>query len=160
MITAVERLKLWTRRLQAEVYALYLAYEDPRVRGTRGSSQPAWWGTRSALLDLIPGPATHPRLPLDDLILISLGIALAVRLIPPDIFAECRKKARPFTAEGKSMSKKTAAVAVAAVGFSLAVLATFFCDAVVEEYPFKDRLLSKGSLCYDFKDRVRREPEF
>ncbi len=35
-----------------------------------------------------------------------------------------------------------------------------FCDAVVEKYPFKERLLSKGSLCYDFKDRVRRELQF
>lgn len=64
-------------------------------------------------IDLIPDPV--PMLGyLDDLILIYLGIALAVRLIPPYILAECRKKARTVTSEGKPMSK-TATVAVAAV---------------------------------------------
>jgi len=54
-------------------------------------------------IDLIPDPA--PILGyLDDLILIPLGTALAVRLIPPDILAECRKKARIVTSEGKLMS--------------------------------------------------------
>jgi uncharacterized membrane protein YkvA (DUF1232 family) len=81
-------------------------------------------GYASSPIDLIPDPA--PILGyLDDLILIPLGTALAVRLLPPDILAECRKKARIVTSEGKLMSK-TATVTVAAVWFSLAVLATFF----------------------------------
>ncbi len=74
--------KAVARRLKREVRALYLAYRDPRT---------PWYGRAFAAIvvayalspiDLIPDPI--PVLGyLDDLILIPLGVALALRMIPP-----------------------------------------------------------------------------
>lgn len=73
-------------------------------------------------IDLIPDPI--PVLGyLDDLILIPLGVALAVRLIPPQILAECRAKAK----EGVDRPvNRVAAVVVVAVWVALAVAAAVF----------------------------------
>lgn len=35
---------------------------------------------------------------LDDLILLPLGIAMAIKMIPPDIMAECRERAQTLSA--------------------------------------------------------------
>ena len=62
-------------------------------RGTQGS-----YGVRGGVR-VQPGrfdPRPHPRY-LDDLILVPLGIAPAIRIIPPDALSECREKARSAT---------------------------------------------------------------
>ena len=88
-----QRWKMGARRLKREVRALYLAYRDPRT---------PWYGRVLAALvvayalspiDLIPDPI--PVLGyLDDLILIPLGVALALRMIPREVMAECRAHAQ------------------------------------------------------------------
>jgi uncharacterized membrane protein YkvA (DUF1232 family) len=110
--TFLERWRQRVYRLKREVYALYLAYKDPRVP----------WYTRLfagivvayafSPIDLIPDPI--PILGyLDDLVLIPLGIALAIRLLPPDILAECRQEAHRVMAEGKPTNWGAAAVIIA-----------------------------------------------
>ena len=49
----------------------------------------------------------------DDLVLIPLGIAVAVRMIPPHVLAECRAKAHDSRIGGKTASRLAAAVIVA-----------------------------------------------
>ena len=49
----------------------------------------------------------------DDLILVPLGIALAVRLIPPAVMAECRSRAVQMIDSGKPASCGAAAVIIA-----------------------------------------------
>ena len=61
---------------------------------------------------------------LDDLFLVPLGIALAIKLIPPSVLAEHRAQARKVVAEGKPVNR-TAAVVVVVVWVSLAILATY-----------------------------------
>jgi uncharacterized membrane protein YkvA (DUF1232 family) len=123
------RLEAWkerARRLQAETYAVYLAYRDPRV---------PWYARAFAALvvayafspiDLIPD--FIPVLGyLDDLVLVPLGIALALRMIPPAVMAECREKAREAMALGKPANWAVAAaiiviwLALAALGVLLVV---------------------------------------
>ena len=81
------------RELKIQVHALLLAYRDPRT---------PWYAKALAALvaayalspiDLIPDfiPVLGQ---LDDLLLVPLGIALAVRLIPREVLADCRTKAR------------------------------------------------------------------
>ena len=41
---------------------------------------------------------------LDDLIVVPLGLALAIRMIPADLLAECRERARVAFAAGKPVS--------------------------------------------------------
>lgn len=60
-------------------------------------------------IDLIPDPI--PVLGyLDDIILIPIGIALAIRMIPPDVLSNCRKRAR--TLEDKPVNKTATAVVI------------------------------------------------
>jgi len=49
---------------------------------------------------------------LDDLILIPLGIAVAIKMIPPAVLAECRARARASMAAGKPVSRIAAAVII------------------------------------------------
>jgi uncharacterized membrane protein YkvA (DUF1232 family) len=86
------QLKWWARRLKQETHALALAYRDPRVPWYARLVAACVVAYAFSPIDLIPDPI--PVLGyLDDLILVPLGIALAVRLIPPAVLAECRARA-------------------------------------------------------------------
>ena len=50
---------------------------------------------------------------LDDLILLPLGIALAIRLIPPEVMIECRARAVHALQNGGPVSRIAAAVIIA-----------------------------------------------
>ena len=81
------------KQLKLETWAIYLAYRDPRT---------PWYARLFALfvvgyalspIDLIPD--FIPVLGyLDDLILVPLGVALALKMIPEPILTECRERAR------------------------------------------------------------------
>lgn len=86
----------WRARAEAlrnEVYALYFAYRDPRT---------PWVARLFALLvvayalspiDLIPDFIPMVGY-LDDLLLVPLGVALALRLVPSSVMADCRAHAQ------------------------------------------------------------------
>jgi uncharacterized membrane protein YkvA (DUF1232 family) len=104
-------LRAKARMIKQDTYALYLAYRDPRV---------PWYAKVWAALvvayafspiDLIPD--FIPVLGyLDDVILVPLGIALAVRMIPPDVMAEARLAARERLSQGKPVNWAAAAVII------------------------------------------------
>ncbi len=82
----IERLKRWARGLKAELYTLYLAYKDPRVPLHAKVFTAVVVGYAFSPIDLIPDAI--PILSyLDDLLLVPLGIAIAVRMIPPHVLA-------------------------------------------------------------------------
>jgi uncharacterized membrane protein YkvA (DUF1232 family) len=88
----VGRLKSWARGLKAEIHALYLAYARIFAAIVVGYA--------FSPIDLIPDPI--PILGyLDDLLLIPLGVALAIHMIPEPDLAECREKARRAADEEK-----------------------------------------------------------
>ena len=83
----------WVSVLKQDTYALYLASRDRRVP----------WAAKIVLIvvvayalspiDLIPD--FIPVLGyLDDMILFPLGIALAIKLIPDEVWEECKAEAR------------------------------------------------------------------
>jgi uncharacterized membrane protein YkvA (DUF1232 family) len=116
-MSPIGRLKRWALRLKVEVYALYLAYKDPRVPWYARAFAAVVVGYAFSPIDLIPDPI--PVLGyLDDLVIILL--ALAIRMIPPQILAKCREEARD--AKDRPVSKM-AAMVVVAVWISLAALA-------------------------------------
>ena len=120
------RLESWARRLKVEVYALYLAFKDPRVPWYARVFAAIVVGYAFSPIDLIPDPV--PVLGyLDDLILIPLGVALAIKMIPPAVLAECREKARD--AKDRPVNK-VAAVVVVAVWIGLAMLALWLAARV------------------------------
>jgi len=86
------QMKQWARLIKRDVHAIYLASRDPRVpwhAKTLGFAVAAY---ALSPIDLIPD--FIPVLGyLDDLIIVPLGIALVVKLIPPDVMAEHRELA-------------------------------------------------------------------
>lgn len=104
--------------LKRETYALYLAYRDPRTPWIARIVAGCVVAYAFSPLDLIPDFV--PVLGyLDDLVLVPLGVALALRLIPPDVLAESRARARDLT--GRPVNWAAAAVIVA-IWLGLAVL--------------------------------------
>src|SRR5215212_6202650 len=100
--------KRWAGRLKSETYALYLAYKDPRVPWYAKLFVALVVGYAFSPIDLIPD--SIPVLGyLDDLILVPLGVALAVRMIPPPVLAECRERAQVVMANGKPINRVAAA---------------------------------------------------
>jgi uncharacterized membrane protein YkvA (DUF1232 family) len=115
----IRRLESWARRLKVEVYALYLAYKDQRVPWYARVFAAVVVGYAFSPIDLIPDVVPVFGY-LDDLILIPLGVALAIKLIPPHVLAECRQEARD--AKGRPVNR-VAAVVVVVVWIALAALA-------------------------------------
>ncbi len=123
MPSALATWKARARQLEAEVYALYLAYRDPRVPWYAKFLVACVVGYALSPIDLIPDFV--PVLGyLDDLLLLPLGIALALRMIPPEVMVECRERARSELAAGKPVSRAAAAVIVL-IWLGLAALAVW-----------------------------------
>lgn len=102
-------LKAWARRLKTELYALYLAADDPRLPWPVKLLAISVVGYALSPIDLIPD--FIPLLGyLDDLILLPVGIWLLLKLIPPPLMAECRLKAQAES--DRSLPKSTTAVVV------------------------------------------------
>lgn len=89
----IEKLKRRAKHLKGETLALYLAYKDPRTPWHARVVVAIIVGYALSPIDLIPD--FIPVLGyLDELILVPLGIALAVKLIPPDVLTESRERAK------------------------------------------------------------------
>ena len=98
------RLRARVRALEADTYALYLAARDPRVPWPAKAVAAITVAYALSPIDLIPDfiPVIGH---LDDLVLVPLGLALAIRLIPPPILAEHRAEAERRFAHGGPRSR-------------------------------------------------------
>lgn len=107
-------LELWkqrARQFKTEVYAVYLAYQDPRVPWHARLFAAIVVGYAFSPIDLVPDPI--PILGyLDDLVLIPLGIMLALKMIPPQVIAECRAQAQARADQGQPTNWKAAAIII------------------------------------------------
>jgi len=126
----LDQLKRRARALKVEVYALYLAYRDPRVPWYARLFAAAVVAYAFSPIDLIPD--VIPVLGyLDDLILVPLGIQIALRLIPPVVMAESRAQAQAVITAGKPVSW-AAAVVIVALWLALAVGAVVWLARLVQ----------------------------
>ena len=100
------RLRLRARRLKREVYALYLAVRDPGTPWYAKLLGVAVVGYALSPIDLIPDFIPVLGL-LDDLILVPAGIALVLRMVPAEVMARCRERARAELS-GKRLVSRTA----------------------------------------------------
>jgi uncharacterized membrane protein YkvA (DUF1232 family) len=111
------------RQLYAHTYTLYLAYRHPRT---------PWYAKVFAALivgyvfspidpipDFIPGVGL-----LDEMLVVPIGILIATKMIPPEVFEECREKAREV-AEGEKPVSRVAAVVVVAIWLLCVALAVY-----------------------------------
>ena len=97
-----KELKEKTKNIETDIYALYKAYRDPRV---------PWYvkiiilfllGYFISPIDLIPDfiPVIGY---IDDILIISLTIYIIIKLIPTEVFQDCRNKAicEPISVKSK-----------------------------------------------------------
>ena len=109
------RLEDWKQRLRqlkTEVYAIYLAYQDPRTPWYARLWAAGVVGYAFSPIDLIPD--FIPVLGyLDDLLILPLGIALALKMIPAEVMTDCRAKAQAALALGRPVSRWAAVVIIA-----------------------------------------------
>jgi uncharacterized membrane protein YkvA (DUF1232 family) len=88
----LKRLRGWARSLKADTMVLYFAVRDPRTPLAAKLVAMAVVAYALSPIDLIPDFIPVLGL-LDDLILLPLGIALALRLIPAAVLADARARA-------------------------------------------------------------------
>jgi uncharacterized membrane protein YkvA (DUF1232 family) len=122
-------LKQRARLLKAETVALYLAARHP---GTPWYAKLLVAGVVAyafSPIDLIPD--FIPVLGyVDDLILIPMGIALAIKMIPPPVLAECRTRAQKVISDGKPVSPAAAVVIVIIWLVSAALCIVWLCESL------------------------------
>ena len=83
----------WVSVLKQDTYALYLASRDRRMPWTAKIVLIVVVAYALSPIDLIPDFV--PVLGyLDDMVLLPLGIALAIKLIPNEVWEECKAEAR------------------------------------------------------------------
>ena len=116
----------WKRRarqLSSYTYTLYLAYRHPRT---------PWYAKVFAALivgyvfspidpipDFIPGVGL-----LDEMVVVPIGILIAAKMIPAEVFAECREKALEV-AEGEKPVSRVGAVVVVVIWLLCVALAVY-----------------------------------
>jgi len=126
---SVESWKRRARQLSAQTYALYLAYRHPKT---------PWYAKVFAALvvgyvfspidpipDFIPGVGL-----LDELVVVPIGVLIAAKMIPREVFEECRERAREV-AEGKKPVSRVAAVVVFAIWLLCVAVAIFLAARVL-----------------------------
>jgi uncharacterized membrane protein YkvA (DUF1232 family) len=118
-MSLLTRLRRRARLLKADSYALYLAARHPGTPWYAKLLLAAVVAYALSPIDLIPD-----FIPLlgyvDDLVLLPLGIALAIRLIPPPVLADCRARAAGATTR---LAQASRLARLAVIGFWLLVAA-------------------------------------
>lgn len=97
-------------QLKQEAFALYLAARDSRVPWAAKIVIAIVVAYALSPIDLIPDFVSVLGY-LDDLILLPLGIALAIKLIPEAVWQDCKKEAQT-TLSSKLPRNRTAAIVI------------------------------------------------
>jgi uncharacterized membrane protein YkvA (DUF1232 family) len=110
----------WAAALKENIYALYLAARDPRVPVVAKLVVVLVVAYALSPIDLIPD--FIPVLGyLDDLLLLPMGIALAIKLMPRDVWEDCKSQARAQL--GSELPRnRTAAIVIVMVWIGLLAL--------------------------------------
>lgn len=121
-MTTLAYLRRLAVSLKAETIALYLAAQDPRTSWYAEWLVIAIVAYALSPIDLIPDFIPIIGL-LDDLILVPMGIAIAIRLMPEDVLQEARPWACRFQLSDSRAGRVAAVVIVAVwvVAFALAL---------------------------------------
>ncbi len=117
-VQIIDTLKQRAHLLKRETYAIFLACKDPRVPWYAKLLAGGVVAYAFSPIDLIPDPI--PVLGyLDDLIIVPLGIALVLKMIPPQVMADCRAQA---ALQHDKPTNWIAAITIVAIWLLLAAL--------------------------------------
>jgi uncharacterized membrane protein YkvA (DUF1232 family) len=108
------------RKMKRQLWALYLAWKDPATPFAARAAIACAIAYAASPVDLVPDfiPVLGQ---LDDLVIVPALVALALRLIPREVAARCRREAWRRLESGERI--KTPAAGVAAALFALAWIA-------------------------------------
>ena len=108
----LEKLKARAKALKRDAYALYIAASDPRVPWYAKAFMGLVLAYTFSPIDLIPDfiPVIGY---LDDLIIVPLGIALAVKMIPPQVISDARNRVDKLLQQGKPVIRGGAVIMIA-----------------------------------------------
>lgn len=116
----IRRLRRRVKRLKRQVWAIFLAMKDPDTPWPARAVAAVALAYAISPIDLIPD--FIPLLgQLDDLLIVPALIGLAIRMIPPEVAARCRREAWAHLRAGDRIKGPYAAAAAAV--FALAWLA-------------------------------------
>lgn len=101
----------YARQLKAQALTIYLACRDPRTPWYAKLLAACVAGYAFSPIDLIPDfiPVIGY---LDDLVLVPLGIALVMKLVPAEVLADCRRKAEERVGQDRPTSWMAGAVII------------------------------------------------
>ena len=116
------------RRLQREAYVYYYAFKHPRVRWPARFVAACTAAYLLSPIQFIPSFIPFIGL-LDDALVLFLGVKLLQRMVPADIFAECRQRA-----EGEAKVRSAAAVVGSVAIVSLWLLAAVAASVLMVRY--------------------------
>lgn len=92
MVEIKERIIQWAKKLKRDLIAIYMAMKNPKTPWYAKVMALVVVGYAFSPIDLIPD--FIPILGyLDDALLLPIGIAITIRLIPKEIMAQARKEA-------------------------------------------------------------------
>lgn len=106
-----EKVKKWALSLINNLFTLYLAYHKKDISLTAKIVAMVTVGYALSPIDLIPDIIPVIGY-LDDIILLPLGIALAIKLIPKSIWIQCKSEAHNATLKSLPRSKIAAVIVV------------------------------------------------
>jgi uncharacterized membrane protein YkvA (DUF1232 family) len=122
----LERAKQWARLLKRDVVALWIAARDPRTPLCAKAMAAVVAAYALSPIDLIPDFIPIIGY-LDDLVIVPVGIALAIRIIPPELMCEFRQEA----AGRQERPQSTAAAVLIAATW---LIALFVCSYGLYRY--------------------------
>jgi uncharacterized membrane protein YkvA (DUF1232 family) len=116
----LDELKQRAHRLKAETFVLYLAARHPDTPWYAKLLVAAIMAYALSPIDLIPDFIPIVGY-LDELVLIPMGIALAIRMVPSSVLAECRARAQELMENDKPVSR-IAGVVIVTIWLALTAL--------------------------------------
>lgn len=125
-VRLIEKIKLKAKQLKKQIIIVYLAYMHKDVK---------WYKKAFLLLILIYAASPIDLIPdfipilgmLDDIILIPLGIIIAIKMIPPNVWEECKMNA----ANGASIDSKYKKLGAIFIILIWAVVLTFLIKGFI-----------------------------
>jgi len=132
------RFQAWARALKRQALVVYFAARDPRTPWAVRLLALAVAAYALSPIDLIPDFV--PILGyLDDLVIVPLGVALVVRLLPDEVAAAARQRASE--AMDKPVSYAAAAVIAVLWIIAAAILVIWLLDVAATAFPQTERRL-------------------
>ncbi|MHA1687624.1 MAG: YkvA family protein [Candidatus Heimdallarchaeaceae archaeon] len=125
VLKLIEKWKNWAYKLKKETYTLYLVYRDPRVSFFKKLFLFIVVAYAFSPIDLIPD--FIPLLGyLDDLIIVPLGVFIAMKIIPKDVYLDCKKRATEEFRNNEMSSFKLIGIIIVIIWLTILGLIAYY----------------------------------